>query len=209
MSYQNLQRQLITVYYYPFHATLMRTHSPTKKLDLTELTPQYWEDKNHELGQTLSGWSETLHHLETSRNVKRNNKEKEAGLKETLSQHFVTLKRRKEISPLELFTERTSSHPQISGLKRAISKNNKPGTEKLIKKIGAGGWKNFISHTAPSGTGAFSTYLAEAGGRKVWVLTPADTSPLKIKAEIIIDADRECAYAFAKNFRPTTETPQQ
>ena len=59
------------------------------KLDLTELSPQDWEDENQEIGQTLSNWKDTLHQLAETQNVEHFYNKLEASIKKTLANQLI------------------------------------------------------------------------------------------------------------------------
>ena len=134
----------------------------------------------------------TFKQLSETNNVDHFYNKVESSLKKTLSQYYSTLKRKKDISPLKLFLESHSAHPQINELKAALKNKNKLDIDKLLNKIGADGWKEFLSKTTRSNTSAFFTYLAKADGRKTWGITPSDSSPLLVNGQIVIDEEEKC-----------------
>ena len=102
----------------------------------------------------------------------------EAVIRETLSQYFATLKKRKDISPMKLFLKSNGDHPQIEELKTAIENKNGRDIELLINRIGADGWKAFLRSIKKNDTEAFFAYLARIEGRKKSGFTSGDFHPM-------------------------------
>ena len=80
--------------------------------------------------------------------------------------------------------------------------------EKLMRKISADGWKEYLGGIGRSNTRSLFAYLAKEEGRHKWGLSPADLAPLKLDGQVVVGPRRKCE-ALAEAFCAKLTAPAE
>ena len=149
------------------------------KIRVSGLSEAEWEARDATLKSSLeTAWpEETLTHPVV--NINRLHRSIMTALDRTFYRERTQSRPPIPEDPLLVYLRRHAHHPEMDSLLEALEQRNMGEADRLMRRISADGWREFLKSVHRSDTRAFFAYLARAEGRKKRGFVPADSRPLK------------------------------
>ena len=154
---------------------LARPTPNAQRLLVEKLAAEQWEEKNMILQEEqeklgfLDGkrfQAETGRERGYRRNLDRRYHQLEQPLNRVLRGQFVAHRRPVSECPLKSFMARHAQHPDIDRLKQALQEGHRETADAFIGRMGADGWRAFLSPVGRTDTRATFRHLAKAEGHR-------------------------------------------
>ena len=177
------------------------------QLCIQNLTERDWQLKDAQLGDALKRLDPTSTRPYPHGNVSKYYNGIIRAIRGVFHEEFRRPKRPEERDPLESCLQRNIRHPEMEYLLAAIEQGDDYHVKKLMRRISADGWKNFLRNVNRRDTRAFFAYLAKMEGRKECGFVPADTTPLLDDKGCEVVANRDKVSLLTETFRRKFAAP--
>ena len=156
-----------------------RPSANSKKIRVAGLSDETWGERNDELAVNLGvAWPpEALERPVV--NVGRLHRTIEAALDRTFFRERSTPGPPVKEDPLSVFLRRHARHPELDSLLGALEARDMTEADRLMRRMSADGWREYLKSVHRNDTRAFFAYLARAEGRKRKGFVPADSRPMR------------------------------